>query len=123
MDPSSASFSISRPNFFPKFSHSLFLPSSLKGMRIYVRQSPLHAVRSTCKTFRRIVNELPFWMEDGFDITEINHFSPIDDDISEDGANSDIFYGDDLSEGEGSGAMRAIMTDWMTEIIWTSRKS
>lgn len=32
-------------------------------------------------------------MENGLDITEINHFSSFDDDTSEDGANSDIFYG------------------------------
>jgi hypothetical protein len=37
-------------------------------------ESPFHAVRSTCRTFRWIVNELPFWMDDDFNIAEINNY-------------------------------------------------
>jgi hypothetical protein len=40
-----------------------------------LKNSPFHAVRSTCRTFRWIVDELPFWRDDKFSIDEINLFA------------------------------------------------
>lgn len=39
-------------------------------------KSPFHAVRSTCRTFRWIVDDLPFWRDDNFDVTDIILFTP-----------------------------------------------
>lgn len=36
-------------------------------------ESPFHNVRATCRTFRWIVDELPFWIKDTFDISAIEH--------------------------------------------------
>jgi hypothetical protein len=39
-------------------------------------ESPFHCVRSTCRTFRRIADQLPFWSVDDFDINDILNFEP-----------------------------------------------
>jgi hypothetical protein len=43
---------------------------------IDLENSPFHVVRSTCRTFRRIVDNLPFWKEDSFDISSNESFVP-----------------------------------------------
>jgi hypothetical protein len=59
---------------------SLAVPSLLpEGFepRTYLtslKRSPFHSVRSTCRTFRLIVDELPFWNDNTFDIGEIEKF-------------------------------------------------
>jgi hypothetical protein len=39
-----------------------------------LNNSPLHATRSTCRTFRWIIDELPFWRDNEFNISQIDHF-------------------------------------------------
>lgn len=41
-----------------------------------ITESPLHCVRSTCRDFRRIADQLPFWYADDFDISDILKFEP-----------------------------------------------
>jgi hypothetical protein len=42
--------------------------------RVTLVESPFHCVRSTCRTFRQIVDQLPFWQDDQFDIADIEQF-------------------------------------------------
>jgi hypothetical protein len=60
---------------------SLVIPSLLpSGFEPHIRKptrltdSPFHTVRSTCRTLRWIVDELPFWSDASFDISQIEHF-------------------------------------------------
>lgn len=39
--------------------------------RIKLRGSPILAVRQVCRLFRKIANELPFWLGDDFDISQL----------------------------------------------------
>jgi hypothetical protein len=41
-----------------------------------INRSAFHAVRSTCRTFRSIVDELPFWREDTFNVGRLDHYFP-----------------------------------------------
>lgn len=45
-------------------------------MRVEFVESPFHCVRSTCRTFRQIVDQLPFWQDDRFDIASVEEFRP-----------------------------------------------
>jgi hypothetical protein len=58
---------------------SLAVPSILdKNIPLGLDDSPFHAVRSTCRTFRHVVDQLPFWNEDDFDISIIERFVPFE---------------------------------------------
>jgi hypothetical protein len=42
------------------------------GRAVPLNKSPFHAVRSTCRTFRWIVDELPFWRDDELNFRRID---------------------------------------------------
>jgi hypothetical protein len=52
-------------------SGSRYLPNAFE---LTLAESPFHCVRSTCRTFRQIVDQLPFWKKDEFSIAEIEEF-------------------------------------------------
>jgi hypothetical protein len=77
-------------------------------------QSPFHAVRSTCRDFRQLVNELPFWLDDDFNIAEIDHDFPTEERSQESyqRSDSDGIYEDSIQEfGEDTSRLKVLLSD------------
>jgi hypothetical protein len=89
-------------------------PEGGKDQPEILSQSPFHAVRSTCRTFRHVVDELPFWMHDDFNIAEINHSFPTEEEaLYQNGSDSDeSIYADSENEfGEDMSRLKVLLSD------------